>query len=135
MSLEKNKRLVRQFWEAFSLADTEETFPYLSDDIVLTVSGSTELSGTFRGKDEIRTKVVNPERQVMAELKIVPKELIAEGDTVICLADGRGQAKSGQPYNNHYAFLFRIREGKIREIIEYLDTSLTETALFGKTLS
>jgi len=37
---------------------------------------------------------------------------------------------SGRPYNNKYMFLMRFRDGKLIEMIEYLDTELV-TEFFG----
>jgi len=41
----------------------------------------------------------------------------------------------GLPYDNDYASVFRLRDGKISEVVEYLDTALVETAAYGKKLS
>lgn len=63
------------------------------------------------------------------------EELVAEGETVVCLSRGRMRgARMGLPYNNRYAFVFRFREGHIAGVTEYLDTALVETALLGKRL-
>ena len=135
MSLEQGKKVVQQFWDDFSAGDFEGAFQLLADDIVLTVQGSHGLSGTYRGKDELRSKVLEPELELIEPLKVTVQELIAEGNTVVCLAAGSTRAKkTGKPYNNQYAMVYRIRNGKIAEIIEYLDTALTETVMFGKTL-
>ena len=32
------------------------------------------------------------------------------------------------------AFVFRVKDGKITEVVEYLDTALVETAAYGKRL-
>ena len=41
----------------------------------------------------------------------------------------------GVPYDNDYAFVFRLRDGKISEVIEYLDTAMVETAAYGKKIA
>jgi ketosteroid isomerase-like protein len=68
-------------------------------------------------------------------LALVCEETIAEGERVVALAGGKGTAKpSGEPYQNRYVFVYRVREGRIVEVSEYLDTALVETALYGKRL-
>ena len=44
---------------------------------------------------------------------------------------GRGHARtpSGDDYNNEYCWWYRIVDGKVAEIIEYLDTELVTTVL------
>ena len=49
--------------------------------------------------------------------------MTAEDDRVALEAESHGVHKSGKQYNNHYHFLFRIRDGKIAEIKEYADTA------------
>ena len=52
------------------------------------------------------------------------------------VALGRGKAMTihGLPYDNDYAFVFRVRNGKIVEVAEFLDTALVETAAYGRKL-
>jgi len=51
-----------------------------------------------------------------------PKECVREWFERIFRGDAKG------------AFLFRVRDGKICEINEFLDTALVETAAYGKKL-
>ena len=39
--------------------------------------------------------------------------------------------KSGKAYNNTYAQVFRLENGKVQQVTEYLDTELVN-AVFGK---
>ena len=48
--------------------------------------------------------------------------MTAEGGRVALEAESHGVHKSGRKYNNHYHFLFKIRDRKIAEIREYADT-------------
>ena len=43
-----------------------------------------------------------------------------------------GRHVSGQPYRNQYHFLMRIRDGRISEFKEYLDTQLAARVLLGQ---
>ena len=61
-------------------------------------------------------------------------ELIAEDDKVVARIKGTVTGKYG-PYNNTYCHVFTVRDGKIVENIEHLDTALIETALYGKKLA
>ena len=39
---------------------------------------------------------------------------------------------SGETYNNQYHFLLRIKDGKILELKEYMDTQLAAKILLGE---
>jgi ketosteroid isomerase-like protein len=39
------------------------------------------------------------------------------------------RTKDGQPYNNDYCLIYRLRDGRIVEIREYCDSALTEAVL------
>ncbi len=39
--------------------------------------------------------------------------MLADGDTVAVVWDGRGVANDGQPYENSYAWIMRMRDGEV----------------------
>ena len=44
-------------------------------------------------------------------------------------ARGYGTARSGKPYNNTYCIVCRIVDGKVKEMVDYIDTELITSAL------
>lgn len=54
----------------------------------------------------------------------------AEADSVFVEFTLCARTGQGEPYENHYVFLFRIRGGLIREIHEHLDTHYAQRKLF-----
>jgi ketosteroid isomerase-like protein len=54
---------------------------------------------------------------------------IAEGDYVVVEARGDNVTKSGERYDNQYCMVWRIENGKIKEIKEYCDSALVERVL------
>ena len=54
---------------------------------------------------------------------------IAEGDRVVVECRGKVTTKSGQPYNNQYCWVCRVEDGKLKEVIEYMDTELVAKVL------
>jgi len=60
--------------------------------------------------------------QLKGGLKMTVKSLIAEGDKVAVEVESWGELQNGRVYNNEYHFLMTIRDGKIHEVREYLDT-------------
>ena len=54
---------------------------------------------------------------------------IADGDYVVVEARGDNVTKTGARYDNDYCLVFRLENGKIKEVREYCDSVLTEQAL------
>ena len=103
----------------------------LADDVEWTIIGSTPLSGTSRGKQQVIDNLLKPIRARLADGPIVfqPERFIAEGEYVVMQAQGRATALSGKPYNNTYCIVCRIVDGKVKEMVDYIDTELITSAL------
>lgn len=54
---------------------------------------------------------------------------IAEPDRVAVEAESYGKVADGRLYNNHYHFLFELKDGKIQTVREYLDSGHAEHIL------
>ncbi len=131
MSIAENKRIVRTFYDAANRGDTEGFLGQLADDVTWTNIGSTKYSGTHIGKNDLTARLLGPLfGQLKAGIAATIHNLIAEGDFVVVQLSGQSETKDGRPYNNTYCHVFRIRDGKIGEVTEYLDTELV-TAVFG----
>jgi ketosteroid isomerase-like protein len=55
-------------------------------------------------------------------LKITPVQIIAAGDRVAVEAEGYAELTNGRVYSPQSSFFFRLADGKITEVREYLDT-------------
>jgi uncharacterized protein len=125
-----NKALLRRVYEEISRGNPAVLMESLADDICWTIIGTTALSGTFNGKQEVAEKLAAPLRaRLDGPLVFTFDDFIAEGDQVVMRARGRATAKSGKPYNNTYCIVARIVDGKITEMSDYVDTALIERAL------
>jgi uncharacterized protein len=125
-----NKALLRRVYEEISKGNPSLLMESLADDIRWTIIGTTALSGTFNGKQDVAEKLAIPLRaRLDGPLVFTLDDFIAEGDQVVMRARGRATAKSGKPYNNSYCIVARIVDGKIREMTDYIDTALIDSAL------
>jgi len=126
-----NKQLLRHVYAEISKGNVQPLLDSLADDVEWTIIGSTALSGTSRGKQEVIDKLLKPIRARLADGPIVfqPERFIAEGEYVVMQAKGRATALSGKPYNNTYCIVCRIVGGKVKEMVDYVDTELITTAL------
>ena len=128
MSIEKNKQLVRGFFDALSNADV----PAIVD--AYTPDGSCWTSGTlpFSGRSNIEQIAQNSNGLLGLfpdKLKFTITAMTAEGDRVAVEAESFGKHVNGKIYNNQYHFLFVLRDGKVHELKEYMDTMLANEVL------
>ncbi len=130
MGAAENKEVVRKLREAKGI---DAMFALMADDVRWTIMGTTKYSHSMNGKQEILDKLLKP---ITAELESmgtsIDDNIIAEGDFVVLQQHATGRTtKTGKPYNNQYCLVYKIIDGKIKEITEYLDTELV-TSAFGR---
>jgi ketosteroid isomerase-like protein len=130
------KDTVRDYFNKLGAGDARGAFALMSEDVQYRLIGSTPLSVDAHGMREAIKTIIGPftSRLVDQQIELKADELIAEGDTVVALARSKAMGLTGLPYENEYAMVFRVRDGKITSLVEYLDTALVETAVFGKKL-
>jgi ketosteroid isomerase-like protein len=132
VSAAENKRLLEHVYTEISKGNLQPLMESLAEDVEWTIIGTTELSGTFRGKQEVLERLVRPLGAALdGHVAFTFERFIAEGDHVVMQARGTGTARTGRPYNNSYCIVCRIVDGKLREMTDYVDTELITSALFG----
>jgi len=129
MGAAENKEVARNMREAKGI---DAILATMSDDVRWTLIGTTKFSGALNGKQEIVEKLFKP---IFAQLETpgsnVIDNIIAEGDYVVVQQRGTGRrTKSGKDYNNTHCIVYKVTDGKIKEITEYCDTELV-TFAFG----
>jgi len=124
MSAESNKQLVAEVWKKFSAGNLDDAMAMLSDTATWWISGEPEkfpLAGT-KTKAQFAEIAGGATKSMRKGLRVTPTAFTAEGDRVAVEATSYGEMNNGKVYKNLYHFLFVIREGKIQEVREYLDT-------------
>jgi uncharacterized protein (TIGR02246 family) len=128
MSIEENKRLAERFVAAIASADIDAIVESFAEDGTCWTPGSMPISGTFT-----KPQIVDASKAVLLlfprGLEFEIKAMTAEGDRVAIEAESKGIHASGKLYNNQYHFLMRVRDGKIVEWREYMDTMHADTVL------
>jgi hypothetical protein len=130
MSASDNKVLVKQIY-ADAAARSGTTFAdNLAQDASWVVTGQYSWSHEFRGREAILNGLMGHFRSFFAERpRTVAFNFIAEADYVAVEARGDNVTKSGERYDNQYCMIFRIEDGKIKQIKEYCDSALVERVL------
>ena len=102
----------------------------LADDARWVVTGQYSWSRTFTGKEAILNDLHGHVRSLLVErARTIAHRFIADGDCVVVEARGDNVTKTGIRYDNDYCLVFRLENGKIKEVREYCDSVLTEQAL------
>jgi uncharacterized protein len=131
MSSAENKQIVHAFYDASNQGDMNRCLALMADDIIWNSIGSTRYSGTYAGKESLMANLLGQLfPQLKAGIASTLDNVIAEGDFVVVQLRGQAETINGQPYNNTYCHVFRMRSGLIAEMTEYSDTALVNT-VFG----
>ncbi len=125
-----NKQLFHEIFAGLSVGDGRLFIDSMAEDFCWTIIGSTAWSGTYRGKEAVRMKLLRPLLAQFAErYSHTLHRIVAEGDYVVVECRGRVTTTTGRPYNNTYCWVCRVGNGKLKELTEYMDTELVATAL------
>lgn len=131
MSPNDNKRLVRTFLDNYATGRYDEALAMLAPDSRWWLPGHPEEFPAAGWADKATV-----EKRLAANLKLLPNgieitvgAMTAEDDRVAVEAESKATLVNGKLYHNRYHFLFRVRDGYIIEVKEYLDTLHASLAL------
>lgn len=126
-----NKQLVRRYLAA--MASGDPTLPdLLSDDVTWWVPPSSPLGGLHEGKAAVLALMASGVGLYDASVPfgIEVEVLIGEGEWVALQMVMTARTAKGAPYRNHYHWAFRVRDGRICAVKEYVDTLAAQRLLF-----
>lgn len=130
MSAEANKKLIQQIFTDSASRSGTTFIDHLADDAIWVQTGQCSWSRTFKGKDEITSDLLGYLRSLLTDRpRTLAFNFIADGDYVAVEARGDNVTKSGERYDNEYCIVWRIENGRIKEIKEYCDSALIERVL------
>jgi hypothetical protein len=124
MSIEDNKRLATEFFTRFDANDIAGALDTMSEDATWWLpgkEGQIPVSGV-----QTKAQIAHIFEQMVTRtkdgLRMTVKSLIAEGEKVALEVESYGELQNGRVYNQEYHTLMMVRDGKICEVREYLDT-------------
>ena len=129
MGIEENKALVREYFRRMQAGDPTVA-EMMADDITWWVPQSSELGGTHRGKAAVIALMGKGGELYQLPLRVTIEEMVAERDQVCVQLVVEAKTAAGLPYRNDYHFAFRIRDGKLAAVREYVDTKYASELLF-----
>ena len=126
---EENKDIALKCFKA--LSSVSETYlDYYNDDSIIWTAGDNAIGGT-RTKQEIVDFAQGILSAFPDGIKFNITGITAENERVAVEVSGEAIHTSGKNYNNKYHFLLKIKNGKILELKEYMDTQLAAKILLG----
>jgi ketosteroid isomerase-like protein len=130
MGAADNKQLIQHIYAELAKGNSKPFVEAMAEDVRWIMMGTTKWSRTYEGKQAVLAELLAPLRaQFAGQYTASATRLVAEGDLVVAEVRGRVTTRGGKPYNNAYCFIFRIADGKVKEMTEYLDTDLVNAVL------
>jgi len=125
-----NKQRIEAIYAQLAQGNGRPFVDAMAEDFCWHMIGSTAWSGSYRGKQAVRERLLAPLMAQFADrYTSTAKRIVAEDDTVVVECQGRVTTREGKPYHNRYCMVIRMEDGLMKELTEYLDTALVETAL------
>ena len=125
---ERNRALITQAFAGLEHGDPSAFIPLFAPDIAWRVMGSSAWSKRAFGLADVERDLVGPLFARFA-YRNIPELIMADEDRVVVLAKGHAETMEGRTYANDYCFVFRLRDGMIAEVREYMDTILADEVL------
>lgn len=128
-SLSPNAQLVTAIFAEVAKGNGAPFWEACHDDLVWRTIGQGSWSGEFVGKQTIIDEIFRPLNRALVERATIPTRVIDGGDVVVVQARGSNLTRDGRRYDNDYAFVIHIRDGRIARYEEYCDTELIARVL------
>jgi ketosteroid isomerase-like protein len=121
MSIEENKQIARNLIENMSSLKMEAMLDAIAEDVRWFVLGGTYFGETMN-KEQLRKSSRSVAIGVPNGLNLKISRMIAEGDHVVVEAEGNAPTAGNKTYHNKYVWVLTIRNGKVVEGREFMDT-------------
>lgn len=125
-----NKALLQSIHAELAKGNSRPLVEAMAEDFTWSFRSSGVWSGAYRGKRVVLEQLLGPlTAQFGDQYTSTAQRFIAEDDYVVVECQGRVTTKAGKPYHNRYCFIYRLADGKLKEVTEYMDTALAEAVL------
>jgi ketosteroid isomerase-like protein len=120
-----NREIVRRAFE-----DWSSGIGYISalfaDDLSWEIVGRSVVSATYSSKQEFVDRVLAPfSARFGSEDPFRPvaiRSVVADGEVVVVIWDGRGTTNAGTTYENTYAWIMRLQDGLVVDATAFFDS-------------
>lgn len=136
--MDEPKQVVQRYLDALVAGDLDAVRDSFAPDAVWTIHGDLPIAGPWRGRDRIVDDFLTAVGGALYEPGSVTFEfatLIADGPVVVLEWRVRARTARGTDYANAYCGVFVVRDGRIAEVREYLDTAYAARTLFSSAVA
>ena len=122
MSTQENVQTVKDFFAAMGGGDKQRLLALAAEDIEWIIPGEDwPLAGTHRGHAGLADVLQRASKTI--ETFTEPREYVAQGDRVLVVGVATGKIKAtNKPFKDDWVFDITVRDGKVTNIREYIDT-------------
>jgi ketosteroid isomerase-like protein len=123
MSTQENVQTVKDFLAAMGSGDKQGLLALAAEDIKWIIPGEDwPLAGTHRGHAGLADVLQKASEEVETSFP-EPPEFVAQGDRVLVVGVATGKIKAtNKPFKDDWVFDITVRDGKVTNIREYIDT-------------
>jgi len=122
---ETNREIIRQAFEAWRQG-TGQITDVFAPGMVWRIEGHSAAAREYRGTQQFVDEVLAPFGARFAGGEpfrpVTIRGVYADGDTVVVIWDGRGIANDGRPYENSYAWIMKLDNGKVVDGTAFFDS-------------
>ena len=125
-----NVETIKRGFDAFNSGDVQTVMETWTDDVRWEGSNAEGLPGSGRheGKDAVM-RMLGEVTEQWESFNPTPDEFIEQGDTVVVLGHTEGRTKSGTEVKVPFVHVWRMQDGKGREVLALTDTLEVARAL------
>ena len=123
MDGETSKKVVLDYLSAQGRGDGETVAALLADDVQWRPPKGIPI-GQPTGRDTVLQTMAEAGTKFfdLSTMKVEVKWIIAEGDKVVIRQSATAKAANGNDYENEYVWVYIVRDGRIAEIEEHVDS-------------
>ena len=123
MSIEENIQIVKDFFAAMGRGYKARLLALSAEDIEWIIPGvGWPLAGTHRGHSGLEG-LLQKASEAMETSFTKPPEFVAQGDRVMVIGVATGKIRAtNKPWEDNWIFAITVRNGKLANIREYVDT-------------
>jgi len=122
---EANRDVIRRIFDAWQ-DGTGEITDVFDGDMVWRIEGHSVASREYPSRQAFVDEVLAPFGARFADGErfrpVRVRSIHADGDAVIVVWDGHGVANDGEPYENSYAWIMRMRDGCVVDGTAFYDS-------------
>jgi ketosteroid isomerase-like protein len=123
MSTQENSQVVKDFFAAIGSGDKQRLLSLVAEDIEWIIPGKDwPLAGTHRGHAGLAAVLQKASEEIEMTYP-EPPEFVAQGDRIMVVGVATGKIKAtNKPFKDDWVFDITVRNGKVTNIREYIDT-------------